>query len=44
MNNNDIKNSGRYCIFEKKICPYAKKEGNCFQCTAPSDDEMPCAK
>lgn len=44
MNNNDIKNSERYCIFEKKICPYANKQGNVFQRTASSDDDMPCAK
>ena len=33
-----------YCIFEKKICPYANKQGNVFQCKAPSDDDMPCNK
>ena len=44
MNNNDIKNSERYCIFEKKICPYASKKGPVFECKAPSDDDMPCAK
>lgn len=31
-----------YCIFEKRLCPYAKKEGNCFQCICPSDEEMTC--
>mgnify|MGYP000856877990 CR=1 FL=1 len=31
-----------YCIFEDKICPYANKKGPAFECTAPSDDEMPC--
>lgn len=40
----NIKNSPCYCIFEKKICPYADKQGNVFQCKAPSDDDMPCAK
>ena len=44
MEDNNIKNSERYCIFEKKICPYAHKIGPAFECTAPSDDEMPCAK
>lgn len=38
----DIKNSPRYCIFEKKICPYASNRGRIFECKAPSDDEMPC--
>ena len=44
MDKNNIKNSERYCIFEKKICPYACKKGPSFECKAPSDDDMPCAK
>ena len=41
---NNIKDSSHYCIFENKICPYADKQGNVFECKAPSDDDMPCAK
>ena len=44
MEINSIKDSSRYCIFEKKICSYADKQGNAFQCKAPSDDDMPCNK
>ena len=44
MDVNNKKNSIHYCIFEDKICPYACKEGAVFQCKAPSDDDMPCAK
>lgn len=44
MELNKITDSERYCIFEKKICPYASKKGPVFECTAPSDDDMPCAK
>ena len=31
-----------YCIFEKRICQYANKNGNVFNCEAPSDDDMTC--
>ena len=34
--------SPRWCIFEKKICPYANKNGAVFTCEAPSDEEMNC--
>lgn len=34
--------SPRWCIFEKRICGYANKNGNVFTCDAPSDDEMTC--
>lgn len=34
--------SPRWCIFEKKICRYANKNGNAFTCEAPSDDDMIC--
>ena len=34
--------SPRWCIFERKICRYANKQGPVFNCNAPSDDEMPC--
>lgn len=30
------------CLFEKKYCEYAKREGRKFECTAPSDEAMPC--
>ena len=36
------KNSTHYCIFEKRICRYANKNGNSFTCEAPSDDDMIC--
>lgn len=39
-----MNNENKICIFEKKPCPYANKKGNWFQCTAPSDEEMPCNK
>lgn len=32
----------KWCIFEMKVCRYANKDGNAFNCTAPSDDEMTC--
>lgn len=31
-----------YCIFEERICRFANKNGNCFECKAPSDFSMPC--
>ena len=34
--------SPHWCIFEKKICRYANKNGNVFTCEAPSDEEMTC--
>lgn len=34
--------SRHWCIFEKKICRYANKNGGAFTCNAPSDDEMIC--
>lgn len=34
--------SRHWCIFEKKICQYANKNGRVFTCDAPSDDEMLC--
>lgn len=40
----DITQSSRYCIFEKKICRYARKKGPMWCCEAPSDYEMPCWK
>lgn len=30
------------CIFEKRHCRYANKQGNVFDCEAPSDDDMTC--
>ena len=30
------------CIFEKRYCKYANKNGSAFRCTAPSDEEMTC--
>lgn len=32
------------CLFENKPCRHAKKENGCFECTAPTDDSMPCKK
>lgn len=34
--------SPRWCIFEKRICRYANKNGNVFTCEAPSDNDMTC--
>lgn len=31
-----------YCIFEKKCCEYADNKPPAFNCTCPSDEEMPC--
>jgi len=31
-----------YCIFEDRFCEYANKNGNIFDCKAPSDDAMTC--
>ena len=31
-----------YCIFEQKICRYARRENGGFMCKAPSDEEMKC--
>lgn len=33
-------NDSRYCIFEKRICRYARKEGSTFRCAAPSDNSL----
>jgi predicted RNA-binding Zn-ribbon protein involved in translation (DUF1610 family) len=33
-----------YCIFEKRICRFARKKGNSFNCIAKSDNEMTCKK
>lgn len=30
------------CIFEKRLCEYANKDGRSFNCTAPSDEAMTC--
>lgn len=42
MSNSEREKSVHWCIFEKKICPLAKKEGPAFECTAKSDAEMAC--
>ena len=34
----------KFCIFEKRICRFANKQGNAFTCTAKSDYEMLCNK
>lgn len=39
-----IEDSRRYCIFEKRICRYAEKNGHAFECQCPSDDKMPCRR
>ena len=31
-----------YCIFEKRFCRLARKEGNAFLCIAESDEDMLC--
>lgn len=35
-------NDSKYCIFENRICRFANKDGNVFECKAPSDFAMPC--
>lgn len=30
------------CIFEKRYCEYANKQGNSFKCEAPNDESMTC--
>lgn len=37
-------NNKKYCIFEKRICRFANKQGNVFNCTAKSDTAMLCKK
>jgi protein-disulfide isomerase len=34
----------KYCIFERRICEHANKEGKVFNCKAPSDELMTCRK
>lgn len=36
----DKENDSKYCIFEKKLCRYANKNGSTFECKAPSDDAL----
>lgn len=31
-----------YCIFECRRCEFARKDGNAFNCIAPSDEVMTC--
>ena len=45
--NSKLVNKGqdnRYCIFEKRICRFADKQGDSFKCNAPSDSAMLCNK
>ena len=39
-------NSNKICLFENCYCIYADmkqtEHGKCFNCTAPSDNFMPC--
>lgn len=37
-------NDSKYCIFEKRICRFARKDDNTFECTAKKDIQMPCNK
>jgi hypothetical protein len=37
-------NDNKYCIFEKRICRFANKNGNTFSCTAKDDYSMLCNK
>lgn len=30
------------CIFEKRVCSYARMNKGCFSCEAPSDWDMTC--
>jgi hypothetical protein len=36
-------NHPKYCIFEKRLCEYAENHRPVFECTCPSDEEMPCS-
>ena len=38
----NVEDSTNYCIFEKRFCRLARKDGNAFECSAKSDDEMLC--
>lgn len=38
----DKENDSNYCIFEERICRFANKNENCFECKAPNDFSMPC--
>lgn len=33
-----------WCIFESRLCSFANREVNTFECTAISDNDMPCNK
>ena len=35
-------NERHMCIFEKRFCKFANKNGRVFDCTAPSDEAMTC--
>ena len=37
-----IEDNKNYCIFEKRICKYADKKDNIFDCVAKSDEETTC--
>ena len=37
-------NTLNYCIFEKRICTFARKRGNVFDCVAKTDRQMICNK
>ena len=38
----NYENATNYCIFEKRFCRLARKQGNTFSCSAESDEEMLC--
>lgn len=38
----NYENATNYCIFEKRFCRLARKNGNAFICSAESDEEMLC--
>lgn len=42
--NREIRENKNYCIFENRICRWAKKEGPAFECKCPTDDQMPCRR
>lgn len=38
----NYENATNYCIFEKRFCRLARKQGNTFSCSAESDEEILC--
>lgn len=40
----NVESDNKFCIFEKRICRFANKNGNKFKCIAENDNQMLCNK